>query len=126
MADISIYTNEGDISLKEVFLKVYETEGGKECAAGKGKDPEIKKYFETILPDYDKEKVYTSDIKKLLKWYNQLVKSNLLDPEELKKKEEETTEEVVEEKAEKKTKKAAKSEEVVEKKTAAKKKTASK
>jgi len=90
--DISIYTNEGDVSLKEVFLKIYETEGGKECAAAKGKDPEVKKYFESILPDYDKEKVYTSDVKKLLKWYNQLVKSNLLDPEELKKKDEESEE----------------------------------
>jgi hypothetical protein len=92
LTDISIYTEEGDVSLKEVFLKIYETEGGKECAAAKAKDPEVKKYFEGILPDYDKEKVYTSDIKKLLKWYNQLVKSNLLDPEELKKKDEVTTE----------------------------------
>lgn len=101
LTDISIYTEEGDVSLKEVFLKIYETEGGKECAAGKAKDPEVKKYFATILPDYDKERVYTSDIKKLLKWYNQLVKSNLLDPEELKKKDEETTEEVKDEKKKK-------------------------
>src|SRR5688572_1735062 len=115
LTDISIYTNEGDVSLKEVFLKVYETEGGKECAAVKGKDPEIKKYFETILPDYDKEKVYTSDIKKLLKWYNQLVKSNLLDPEELKAKPEET-EEVKDEKKDVKAEDAP-----AEKKTAPKK-----
>lgn len=92
LTDISIYQEDGEISLKEVFLKVWEKEGGKETAALKGKDPEIKKYFEEILPDYDKERVYTSDIKKLLKWYNQLVKSNLLDPEELKKKDEETEE----------------------------------
>lgn len=93
LTDISIYTTEGDVSLKEVFLKIYEKEEGKECAAGKAKDPEIKKYFESILADYDKERVYTSDIKKLLKWYNQLVKANLMDPEELKK----TDEAVVEE-----------------------------
>lgn len=92
LTDISIYTEEGDVLLKEVFLKIYETEGGKECAAAKAKDPDVKKYFAGILPDYDKERVYTSDIKKLLKWYNQLVKSNLLDPEELKKKDEESTE----------------------------------
>jgi hypothetical protein len=92
LTDISIYKEDGEISLKEVFLKIYEKEEGKECPVTKSKDPEIKKYFESILPDYDKEKVYTSDIKKLLKWYNQLVKSNLLDPEELKKKDEEATE----------------------------------
>jgi hypothetical protein len=88
LTDISIYTNEGDVLLKEVLLKIYEKEEGKECPAAKVKDPEVKVYFESILPDYDKEKVYISDIKKLIKWYNQLVKSNLLDPEELKKKDE--------------------------------------
>lgn len=114
LTDISIYTNEGDVSLKEVFLKIYEKEEGKECAAN-AKDAEIKKYFETIVEDYDKEKVYTSDIKKLLKWYNQLVKSNLLDPEELKPKEEAETEEGAGDKKE------AKTEETTEKKTAPKK-----
>jgi hypothetical protein len=92
LTDISIYLEDGEVSLKEVFLKIHEKEGGKETAIVKSKDPEIKKYFESILPDYDKERVYTSDIKKLLKWYNQLVKANLLDPEELKKKDEETEE----------------------------------
>ncbi len=93
LSDISIYTNDGEVSLKEVFLKIYEKEAGAECATAKGKDADIKAYFEAIQPDYDKEKVYTSDIKKLLKWYNQLIKGNHLDPEELKKKDEETKEE---------------------------------
>lgn len=122
LTDISIYTEEAEVSLKEVFLKIYEKEGGKETAALKSKDPEIKKYFEEVLPEYDKERVYTSDIKKLLKWYNQLIKSNLLDPEELKKKDEEVAEET-EAKAESKTKAKAKKEDgaEVEKKPAAKK-----
>ena len=63
LTDISIYTTEGDVSLKEVFIKIFEKEEGRECVAGKAKDPEIKKYFESILADYDKERVYTSDIK---------------------------------------------------------------
>ena len=115
LTDISIYTNEGDISLKEVFLKIYEKEEGKECAALKSKDPEIKKYFESVLPDYDKEKVYTSDVKKLLKWYNQLVKANLMDPEELKKKDDEAID------TEEGDKKEVSAEETTEKKTAPKK-----
>lgn len=99
LSDISMYTNEGDIALKEVLLKIYDKETGGECAAAKAKDPEVKSYFETILPDYDKEKVYVSDIKKLLKWYNQLVKTKLIDPEAWKQEEEsEKVEEAVESK----------------------------
>lgn len=124
--DISIYLNEGDVSLKEVFLKIHEKETGVEpqnesgtnCAAVvKEKDAEIKKYFETVLPDYNKETVYVSDIKKLLKWYNQLVKANLLDVEELKKKDEDTAD--TEEKA--KALKEATAEDGIEKKAAPKK-----
>ena len=93
LTDISIYKEDGEVSLKEVLLSIHEKEGGKETTALKSKDPEIKKYFETILPDYDKERVYTSDIKKLLKWYNQLVKNNAIDPEAWKKEDAETKEE---------------------------------
>ncbi len=124
LSDISIYTTDGETSLKEVFLKIYEKESGAECAATK--DAEIKAYFEGILPDYDKEKVYTSDIKKLLKWYNQLVKGKHLDPEELKKKDEEKKEdteekaEVVAEGGEKKVVKKEKTDPAKKKKVAAK------
>lgn len=101
LSDISIYTNEGEIALKEVLIKLHEKESGGECKAAKEKDAEIKKYFETVLPDYDKEKVYISDIKKVLKWYNQLIKNNLLDPEALRKADEEkAAEENTEEKKE--------------------------
>jgi hypothetical protein len=93
LTDISIYKEDGEVSLKEVLLTIYEKEGGKETAALKSKDPEIKKYFESILPDYDKERVYTSDIKKLLRWYNQLVKNNAIDPEAWKKEDAEAKEE---------------------------------
>lgn len=113
LSDISMYTNEGDVALKEVLLKIYDKESGAECVAAKAKDPEVKTYFESILPDYDKEKVYVSDIKKLLKWYNQLVKTKSIDPEAWKKEDEEVKEETeaVETKAADST----------EKKTAAKK-----
>lgn len=114
LGDISIYTNDGEISLKEVFLKVHEKETGAECTIAKGKDAEIKTYFETILPDYDKEKVYTSDVKKLLKWYNQLVKSSEFNFDQLKKKDEDIS-------ATDQDDKAITSEEVTEKKTTPKK-----
>lgn len=131
LGDISIYTTEGEVSLKEVFIKVYEKENSAECAAAKAKDAEIKTYFESILPDYDKEKVYVSDIKKLLKWYNQLVKGNHMTLEDLKKEEEVTTEEEVDKKeakaedgTEKKVVKKDKTDEPKKKKVVAKTKTA--
>jgi len=102
LTDISIYTNEGDVSLKTVLLKIYEKESGKETSAVTGKDDAVRKYFGEILPDFDQERVYTSDIKKLLKWYNQLIKNNI-DPEQLKDKEE------AEETEQEETKKATKS-----------------
>jgi hypothetical protein len=90
LQDISIYTNSGEVPLKEVFLKMFEKEEGKEAIDAKADNNSLFSYFETIVPEFDREKVYASHIKKMLKWYNQLVKSNLLDPEKLKAKEENT------------------------------------
>jgi len=125
LGDISIYTEEEDIPLNDVFLKIMEKENGK--AVEVKTDAEAKAYFESVLPTYDKERVYVSDMKKLLKWYNALVKRDLI------VKDEEPAEEAVEETeaaAPKKTKKAAaaaeETETVAEKKPAAKKAAAKK
>lgn len=125
LEDISIYTKEGDVPLKEVFLKIYEKEGGKACIDPKESSDKLKRYFEEILPDFDEERVYVSDMKKVYKWYNQLVNQNLLDPEALKPKEEaaaeeqETKEETETVKAEEKEKKKEKKETKKTTKTAA-------
>jgi hypothetical protein len=62
-----------------VFRKVYEKEEGKAAPiSGKASSEELKKYFEQVLPNYDKERVYVSDIKRLITWYNLLEAHNLL------------------------------------------------
>ncbi len=85
LGDISIYTDEGDTPLGLVLETVKEKNEGKPVdikALGSGDD--IREYFATILPEFDRERVYTSDIKKLLSWYNMLVAAGITDfkPEE--------------------------------------------
>ncbi len=88
LGDISIYTNEGDISLSEVLEKVKEANNGVAIdIKAIGDDHAIRDYFGTILPSYDQEKVYTTDIKKLFTWYNQLLAAGIT---EFKSEEEET------------------------------------
>lgn len=88
LADISIFTTGESVPLPEVLKKIYEKEEGKETPELKPDSDEMKKYFESVLPDYDKEKVHNSDMKKLINWYNVLLKKDLLKPEEIKEEEE--------------------------------------
>lgn len=88
LEDIAIYTYDEEVTLKEVFKKIFINENGKEAISHKASNDELKKYFETILPNYDKERVYVSDIKKVINWYNCLASLNLLSLEEEKKVEE--------------------------------------
>ncbi len=74
LADISIYTDGGDIPLPDVFEKVYVANEGKAVDMKSfADDAAIRDYFGTILPEYDRERVYTTDMKKLFSWYNQLI-----------------------------------------------------
>ncbi|MHC1704959.1 MAG: DUF5606 domain-containing protein [Tenuifilaceae bacterium] len=79
LSDIAIFTNESEVPFKEVLKKIRETETGGQAINHKSDDKELKKYFEKILPDYDRDRVYTSDIKKVIMWYNQLQTLNHLD-----------------------------------------------
>jgi len=109
LEEISIFTMEDDIPLKEVFKKIFVKQEGKETISHKVSANDLKKYFLEILPDYDQEKVYVSDIKKLIRWYNILQAENLIDIEEEKEevKEESKAEDKKEEKKETKAKKTA-------------------
>jgi len=80
LSEIAIYTLTEEVPLKEVFLSIKNKENGKESSV-KPKDSKdkLEEYFFEILPEYDEERVYASDIKKVLQWYNLLVKNNLLD-----------------------------------------------
>jgi len=79
LTDIAIFTNDGEVPFKDVLKKIKESENGGPSINQKSEDKELKKYFEKILPDYDRERVYTSDIKKVITWYNQLQSLNLLE-----------------------------------------------
>ncbi len=87
--DISIFTNDEDVKLEEVFKNIFEKEEGKKAINPKSSSKEIKAYFESVLPDYDKDRVYVSDMKKVIKWYNTLAENNIL---EFNEKEEEKPE----------------------------------
>lgn len=88
LADIAIYTQNEEVPLKEILLKIFEKESGKQAISHKESDANLKDYFSGILPDYDKNRVYGSDIKKVISWYNLLVEFNLIDPNEKDEEEE--------------------------------------
>lgn len=76
--DISIYTEGGDTPLTEVFQKVFEANEGKPVELKDYPTADaVREYFGTILPDFDRERVYTTDIKKLFSWYNILIAAGI-------------------------------------------------
>ena len=72
LEDISIYTMEGEVKLKEVFLKMKEVLGDADAPSPKASPEEIKALFEKALPDDDGDRFYVSHMKKVVEWYNQL------------------------------------------------------
>lgn len=79
LEDIAIFTTKEDLPLKEVFKAISEKENGGVAISPKSPDKDLKSYFQVVVPDFDKERVYVSDIKKVLNWYNILQEKNLLD-----------------------------------------------
>ena len=73
--DIAIYTLEEEVPLRQVFLNISAKEGGKAALDPKSDKKELLDYFGEVLPNYDEERVYPSNIKKVLSWYNALVAS---------------------------------------------------
>jgi hypothetical protein len=82
LEDITVYTNDKDILLKEVFINIFKKENGGPAVDSKSDEKSLKAYFESVLPDYDRSKVYVSDMKKIINWYNLLQKMGLVKPEE--------------------------------------------
>jgi hypothetical protein len=78
LEDISIFTEKDDLLLGKVFDKIYEKEKGGASIDSKDSADKLKAYFEEIIPEYNKNRVYHSDIKKVFVWYNLLQKLNLL------------------------------------------------
>jgi len=78
LEDISIYTYEEDILLKDVFQKIFDSTKGVAILSHKSSAAELSAYLKEVLPNYDEERVYASDIKKLVQWYNLLQSKDLL------------------------------------------------
>lgn len=78
LEDISIYTYEEDIPLKDVYSKLFELEEGKSSIDHKESGDNLRNKMIQILPDFDQDRVYSSDLKKLFQWYNLLISAGLL------------------------------------------------
>jgi hypothetical protein len=89
LEDIAIFTDKEDMPLGKVFDLIYDKENGGPAIDSKAETGKLKVWFEGILPEYSKDKVYNSDIKKVAQWYNILHKLNLLIKEEPAKADEE-------------------------------------
>ena len=70
LSDISMFTTGDDKPIEEIVTSIYEKEKGGPAIDNKADDKEIEKYFAEVLPDYDKDRVYVSNMRKLLSWYN--------------------------------------------------------
>lgn len=80
LEDIAIFTEGEDLPLGEVFDKIHEKENGGAAIDHKVPAGELLAYFEEVVPDFDHDRVYVSDIKKLIGWYNILHELDMLIP----------------------------------------------
>ena len=82
LSEINIYGLQAEVPLAEVFQKMLTHENGTKCKVKpKAKPSDLEAYFFEVFQDYDEERVYPSDIKKMIQWYNILIDKRLLKPE---------------------------------------------
>lgn len=79
LSEISIYTYSGEVKLFQVFKNIAEKENNGEAISHKEDNPTLVAYFREVLPEFDEERVYASDIKKVLNWYNILQKRGVIE-----------------------------------------------
>ena len=80
LSEIAIYTLTEEVPLKDVLSKIKDKENGAQTSINhKDSKDKLEEYFFEVLPDYDEDRVYPSDIKKVVQWYNMLQKNNMLD-----------------------------------------------
>ena len=84
LSEIAVYTLTEEVPLREVFKKISEKEEGKETISHKASKEELEEFFFGVMPDYDEDRVYASDIKKIVQWYNMLIKNGINDFSEAK------------------------------------------
>lgn len=84
LEDIAIFSETGEVKLSEIFGRIYKKESGGKAPDINISQNEMIRYFESVFPDYDRKKVYQSDIRKVYIWYNILHDHNLLNlPDEI-------------------------------------------
>jgi hypothetical protein len=92
LEEIGIYTYDDTKPLVEIFDDIAKKENGKQTISHKSTESELTNYFREILANYDEERVYISDIKKVIQWYNAMQSADLIElPKEEKKTDKTTT-----------------------------------
>lgn len=72
LEDISIYTEEGEVRLRELFVKMHEALGEESAPVSRSSDKELQDFFAKVQPDYDRDRFHVSHMKKVVTWYNLL------------------------------------------------------
>lgn len=93
LKDITIFTTTEDVPLIKVFQAIYKKENGGECVDAKSNERDLREYMAEVLPEYDKDKVHISDMKKLFSWYKILNDNKMIDLKEETENKEEVKEE---------------------------------
>jgi hypothetical protein len=78
LSEISVYTYEGEKPLGEILKAIATKEDNKEAISHKEDKAKLEAYFGEVVPDYDTDRVYASDIKKIINWYNMLIAKGLI------------------------------------------------
>lgn len=78
LEEISIYTDTEDVPLIDVFKNIFELTEGKEAISHKSSKNQLEEFFSKVLPNYDEDRVYISDIKKIIQWYNTMYRNGLV------------------------------------------------
>ena len=86
LGDIAMYTDEEDKPLGEILIALRDMEGGKKASLDykKASGKQLTDYFAKFLPNFDRDRVHSSDIKKLIQWYNMLIEADVNFEEDLK------------------------------------------
>ncbi len=83
LEDVAIYTDDGEIPLKNVLITIFEKFDGKIIDKSNIKDNNFLDFFQEIVPNYDRDRVYQSHVKKIITWYNLLIETNILNKESI-------------------------------------------
>ena len=79
LAEISIFTEDDDVALAEVLTSLFAHTKGEQTLSHKASEVEMRSLFDEVLPNYDRERFHLSDMRKLVQWFNILVKAGMTD-----------------------------------------------